>query len=76
MDLHKNADLREKIMNYEQFKIKELYMQIINDDGKAPETFEKDHLVVGRELINEICRRDLRLSSRNVRSIQASYISL
>lgn len=44
----KNKAVKEKVDNYEQFKMKELYTQILFDDGKAPKLFEKDHLVVGR----------------------------
>ena len=49
--------------------MKELYQAILFDDGRAPK-FEKAGLVVGREQINELINSDIRLSSRNLRSMK------
>lgn len=54
--------------------MKELYNTILFDDGKAPTNFDKENLVVGREEINEILNQDIRLNSRNLRSIKAGKI--
>ena len=47
--LAKNAELKQRLDNYEKFKMKELYSIILFDDGRAPDQFVKDYLVVGRE---------------------------
>ena len=75
-DVQRNKQLREKFENYEQFKMKELYAQILFDDGKAPKKFEKDHLVVAREEINALLNKDVRLSSRNLRTMKAGPLSM
>ena len=69
-DLIKNKKMTERIQNYEQFKMKELYSAILFDDGRAPKQFEKDNLVVGRDEINQIIQKDVKISSRNLRSIR------
>lgn len=52
-DLIKNPKMREQTMNYQQYKMKELYQAILFDDGRAPK-FNKSMLVVDRGEINNI----------------------
>mmetsp|Transcript_24441 Transcript_24441/g.37900 ORF Transcript_24441/g.37900 Transcript_24441/m.37900 type:complete len:130 (+) Transcript_24441:1137-1526(+) len=67
MDITKNMmhgflklhpEQREKMEQYEQAKLEDLYSAILFDDGRAPKVFEKDHLVVGRNEINEKIRKN------------------
>ena len=75
-EMAKNKVVKEKVDNYEQFKMKELYTQILFDDGKAPKLFEKDHLVVGRQEINALLNKDVRLSSRNLRAMKTGPLAM
>ena len=72
----KNKAVKEKVENYEQFKMKDLYAQILFDDGKAPKLFEKDHLVVDRQEINALLTKDVRLSSRNLRAMKSGPMAM
>jgi len=65
-----------KLDNYERFKTKEFYSKILFDDGKAPSDFEKDHLVVEREKIDEVLNKDIRLMSKNLRIMTAGPLSI
>jgi hypothetical protein len=66
---------REQIDNYENFKMKELYDNILFDDGRAPKVFSKEHLEINREDINNRLKKDVRISSRNLRNMNASKMS-
>jgi hypothetical protein len=52
--------------------MKELYDNILYDDGRAPQKFTKDHLEVTREEVNDKIKGDIRISSRNLRAMKAS----
>ena len=54
--------------------MKELYAGILFDDGKAPKAFHKDHLEVERKDINDLIKKDVRLSSRNMRNMGGSGV--
>lgn len=56
--------------------MKELYSQILFDDGKAPKKFEKDHLVVDRSEINALLNKDVRISSRNLRTMKTGPLAM
>lgn len=46
--LSRDAQLRERVDNYEKYKMKELYQGILFDDGRAPRQFTKTNLVIER----------------------------
>ena len=41
--------------------MKELYSAILFDDGRAPKSFGKDNLAVGRDEINDIVQKDVEI---------------
>ena len=41
-NLNADRDLRDRIENYEKFKMSSLYDIILADDGRAPKMFKKD----------------------------------
>ena len=49
----KNPNQKDKFEEYEHDKMEDLYSLILFDDGRAPDKFEKDFLVVGRQEINQ-----------------------
>lgn len=55
--------------------MKELYDIILFDDGRAPKVFTKDHLDVDRQEINNRLKKDVRITSRNLRNMNASKMS-
>ena len=55
--------------------MKELYDNILFDDGRAPKVFSKEHLEINREDINNRLKKDVRISSRNLRNMNASKMS-
>jgi rRNA maturation endonuclease Nob1 len=70
----KTKKQKDRIENYEKFKMKDLYNTILFDDGKAPKGFDKENLAVERAEINEILNQDIRLNSRNLKSIKVGKI--
>lgn len=48
-DQLKVKKFKEQVDNFEQYKMKQLYEEILFDDGRAPKKFAKDHLEVDRE---------------------------
>lgn len=73
--LNKDAELRERIDNYEKYKMRELYQNILFDDGRAPKNFNKEHLVLDRKTIDETLNKEVRLLSRNLRFMQIGPFS-
>ena len=60
----------------EYVKTRNLYQNILFDDGKAPKQFAKDFLLVGRDQINELLAKNVNLTSKNVRSVKSGYLSI
>jgi len=75
-DIMTNKKLRENVENYEFHKTRQLYESILFDDGLAPKQFSKDHLLVGRDQINELLQRDAKLNNKNLRSIKSGKLSI
>ena len=75
-DILTNKKLREHVENYEYVKTRNLYQNILFDDGKAPKQFAKDFLLVGRDQINELLAKNVNLTSKNVRSVKSGYLSI
>ena len=75
-DILTNKKLREHVENYEYYKTRNLYQNILFDDGKAPKNFAKDFLLVGRDQINELLGKNINLTSKNVRSVKSGYLSI
>lgn len=69
-ELKTNKKMRDQFHNYEKFKTKELYQAILFDDGKAPDVFSKDFLLVGRKEINDLLQEDVQLTSTNLRGMR------
>ena len=75
-DIMTNKKLRENVENYEFHKTRQLYESILFDDGLAPKQFSKDHLLVGRDQINELLQRDAKLNNKNLRSTKSGKLSI
>jgi hypothetical protein len=71
----KDPLVQERTDNYEKHKMKELYNMILFDDGRAPKDFNKCQLLVGREAIDEVINKDVRLMSRNLRTMQTGPLA-
>jgi len=65
----KDKKVREAVENFEQWRIKQLYQNVLFDDGRSP-SFQKDALVKDRQEINDIVQSDIKLSSKNMRGLK------
>ena len=76
LKLSKDTELRERIDNFEKFKMTELYQPILSDDGRPPNMFQKTMMMVDRKQIDETINKEVRLKSKNLRIMQMGALAM